>query len=204
MRRRDLLATAGAVLAVSVSRIARSANRLPRLGVLMAIGQDDPLRESYAGALEAGLRAEGRVKDRTISIDYLWAGGDAGQARALAKELAAARPDVIVAHSSPVAKALIAEAAATPIVFVSIVEPLAQGLVSSLGHPGGNVTGFTSFEFSMGGKWLELLKQVAPRTTRVTVIFNPDTAPANGTIFLHSLDAAAKSFAIEVSAALVR
>jgi putative tryptophan/tyrosine transport system substrate-binding protein len=204
MRRRDLLATAGAVLAASVSGVARSANRLPRLGVLMAIGQDDPLRESYAGALEAGLRAEGRLKDRSISIDYLWAGGDAGQALALAKELVAARPDVIVAHSSPVAKALIAETATTPIVFVSVVEPLAQGLVSSLGHPGGHVTGFTSFEFSMGGKWLEFLKQIAPLTTRVTVIFNPDTAPANGTIFLHSLDAAAKSFAIEVSAALVR
>ncbi|MFI5024028.1 MAG: ABC transporter substrate-binding protein [Alphaproteobacteria bacterium] len=203
MRRRELLAAASAVLAVAGPRFARAADRKPRLGVILAIDPDDPLRAAYIGALEEGLRAADWVQDRNIRIDYFWAAGDAHRAQDLAKELVASKPDVIVAHSSPVATALKNGTTAIPIVFVSVTEPLDQGLVSSLGRPGGNVTGFTNFEFSMGGKWLEILKEIAPGTTRATVIFNPDTAPGNGKIFLRSVQAVAASFAIEVSAARV-
>ena len=132
------------------------------------------------------------------------AGGDADPVRiqALAKELVGLQPDVLVAHSTPSAKGLLQATRSIPIVFLTVTDPLGQGLVASLSHPGGNITGFSVFEFSLGTKWVEVLKQIAPGTRRVTAIFNPETAPYYG-MYLRSIEAATSAIAVELIAVQV-
>jgi putative tryptophan/tyrosine transport system substrate-binding protein len=126
----------------------------------------------------------------------------ASQRAALWRELIDLQPDVLIGHSTPSAKALLKQTRAIPIVFLSVTDPLGQGLVASLSHPGENITGFSVFEFSLGGKWLETLKQIAPGIRRVTAIFNPETAPYYG-LYLQSLSAALPALAVESIAAPV-
>ena len=120
-----------------------------------------------------------------------------------AKELVELRPDVIVAHSSPVVTTLLGETRNIPIVFVSISDPVGEGFVASFAHPGGNVTGFTNFESSMTGKWVGLLKDIAPQITRVGFLFNPQTTAGGGSYFLRPIDAAASAFKVKAAMALV-
>jgi putative ABC transport system substrate-binding protein len=204
MRRREFITLLGGAAIWPLAARAQQTDRVRRIGVLMAIEADDPLRASYVGALLEGLRTFGWVEGRNIQIKYGWAGGNVDRMKKLAKELAASRLDAILAHTSPATLALKNETTTTPIVFVTVTEPVTQGMVKSLAHPGGNITGFTNFEFSMGGKWIQILKEIVPETNRATVMFNPDTAPGAGDIFLRSIDASAKSLAIEVTAARVR
>jgi putative ABC transport system substrate-binding protein len=212
IQRREFLAAFAGAAAVGAPpllwplplRAQPSGTRMRRIGVMMSIAEDDPLRASYVGALLEGLRAAGWIEGRNVKIDYRWAGGNIDRMKELAKDLVAARPDAMLAHTSPATIALMRETATIPIVFVTVTEPLTQGLVKSLAHPGGNVTGFTNFEFSMGGKWIEILKEIAPATSQASVIFNPDTAPGGGDIFLRSIEAGARSLAIAVTAAAVR
>ena len=203
MRRRELLALLGGMTAWPVAARAQQSDRIRRIGVLMVIAADDPLRASYAGALQEGLKSLGWVEGKNIEIEYRWAGADIGRVKQFAKELAAARLDVIIGHTSPATIALMREAPTTPILFVTVTEPLGQGLVKSLAKPGGHVTGFTNFEFSMGGKWIQILKEILPEVKTAKVIFNPDTAPGAGDIFMRSIDAGAKSLVIEVTPARV-
>jgi putative ABC transport system substrate-binding protein len=177
---------------------------VPLVGVLMAIQEDDPLRRSYVDALAEGLRSVGRSEGKNIQLDYRWAGPDIAGIKTAAKQIVAERPSVIIAHTSPATKALMSETSTTPIVFVTVTEPLAQGFVKSLAKPGGNVTGFMNFEFSMGGKWIQILKDILPGIKRATVMFNPETAPGRGDIFLRSIAAGASSLSIEVSTVAVR
>jgi putative ABC transport system substrate-binding protein len=123
--------------------------------------------------------------------------------RAFARELVALQPDAILAISTPVVAALSRETRTIPVVFVRVSDPVGEGFVNNLAKPGGNITGFTNFEASFGGKWLELLKEIAPRITRVTVMFNPATAPGDGLYFLRMVEAAAPSFAMDISTAVV-
>ena len=205
MHRREFITLLGGAAAAwpVVARAQQSAPR-KRIGVLMAIREDDPLRQSYVDALDNGLRAAGLIDGKNIQLDYRWAGADVGRIKQAAKEMVAGNPKVLVAHTSPATIALMSETSTTPILFVTVTEPVAQGLVKSLATPGGNVTGFSNFEFSMGGKWLQILKEVLPDVKHASVLFNPDTAPGAGQIFLRSIEAAAKAHAIEVSAAPVR
>jgi putative tryptophan/tyrosine transport system substrate-binding protein len=204
MHRRKFLSFLGGGAAWPLAAGAQQGEPARRLGVLMSIREDDPLRQSYADALESGLRVAGWIDGKTISLDYRWAGADVGRIKQAAKELVAARPNVLIAHTSPATIALMNETSATPILFVTVTEPLAQGLVKSLARPGGNVTGFSNFEFSMGGKWLQILKEILPDVKRASVLFNPDTAPGAGDIFLRSIEADAKAHSVEVIAAPVR
>ena len=193
MHRRGFIRLLGGV-AAACPIIARAQQPMPirRIGVLMAIRDSDPLRQSYVDALDHGLRAAGWIDGKNIQLDFRWAGADVGRIKQAAKEVMAGSPNLVIAHTSPATIALKSETSTTPILFVTVTEPLAQGLVKSLAKPGGNVTGFSNFEFSMGGKWLQILKEILPDLKRANVLFNPDTAPGAGQIFLRSIEAAAK------------
>ena len=168
----------------------------------MAVAQSDADVHKGVVIFQQRLEELGWKDGHNIRIDYRWGDADAERIQALAKELVDLQPDVLVGHSTPSAKALLKQTRSIPIVFLTVTDPLGQGLVASLSNPGGNITGFAVFEFSLGSKWLETLKLIAPGIRRVTAIFNPETAPYYG-MYLQSINAAAPSLAIESIAAQV-
>jgi putative ABC transport system substrate-binding protein len=176
---------------------------LRRLGVLLGWSAGAPQARSFLAAFSNGLAELGWIEGRNIRIDYRWAGTDVELMRNFAKELIDLHPDVIVAHSTPVATALQHETRSIPVVFVTVSDPLGSRFVSSLARPGGNMTGFINIESSLGGKWIELLKEVAPGITRAGLLFNPETAP-HAEYYRQPFEAAARSRAIEPFAAVVR
>jgi putative tryptophan/tyrosine transport system substrate-binding protein len=195
MKRRDFIALlGGAALAWPLAARAQQSERVRRVGVLMSSAAGDPDAQLRVTAFENGLRDLGWIKGRNLRLEYRWA-DNADLLRTYATELARVAPDVILANSTPVMAALQEQRPTVPIVFTQVTDPIGQGLVSNLGHPGGNLTGFTSFEFSIGTKWLETLKQVAPHVTRVALLFNPATAPF-ADLFWRPIETAARSFAI--------
>ena len=171
--------------------------------MLMDSEANDPQAQSNVAALEQALSKLGWYRGGNLGIDYRWSGGDAVLVWKFAKELVELRPDAIVAHSSPVVTTLLGETRNIPIVFVSISDPVGENFVASFAHPGGNVTGFTNFESSMTGKWLELLKDIAPEITRVGFLFNPQATAGGGSYFLRPIDAAASAFKVKATMALV-
>ena len=154
-------------------------------------------------ALQRGLYKLGWAPGGNLAIDYRWAPDDAVLVWKFAKELVESRPDAIIAHSSPVVTTLRGETRNIPIVFVSISDPIGEGFVASLAHPGGNITGFTNFESSMTGKWVQLLKLIAPEITSVAFLFNPQTTAGGGSYFLRPIDSAASAFKVKATMALV-
>ena len=198
IKRRQFIGLLGGAAAWPLAaRAQRSGMR--RLGVLMSFAENDPGGVSEMDALRAGLAELGWVEDRNIQIDVRWPGGDLERIRGMAMELVALRPDILLARSTPTTAAFRRESETIPIVFVNVIEPVEQGFVQNLARPGGNITGFTNFESMIGGKWLQLIKEVDPRITRVAVIFNPQTAPFAG-LFVRSIEAAAPGLAVEVMA----
>ena len=174
------------------------------VGVLMGYAQSDPSARSFVAAFVQSLEASGWKDAQNIHIEYRWAGGDADRIQKFAKELVETQPDVILANTTPVAVALYRETHTIPIIFVIVSDPIGAGLITNLSQPGGNVTGFINVEASMGGKWLELLKEIAPGVKRAAIMFNPDTAPAGGSYFSGSFKSAALSLAVEPITAAVR
>ena len=177
--------------------------RVRRIGVLMGIAESDPARQSFVAAFTGALRELGWSNGRNIGIEYRWGAGDAEQIRKFARELVDMRLDLIVGHTTPVVAALKAQTQTIPIVFTQVSDPVGSGFIDGFAKPGGNITGFTNLESSMGSKLGELLKEVAPAITRVAVMFNPDTAPDRGSYFLRPVEAAAPSLHVEVVAAPV-
>ena len=171
--------------------------------MLIGYAEDDQETQARLAAFRQGLERLGWTEGRNVRIDYRFAPAGPDQAQLYAKELVASRPDVLVGNSTPASIALLRETRTIPIVFVGVSDPVGSGLVASIARPGGNATGFTNFEPSLTGKWLELLKEIAPGTVRVAVIFNPKMAPAGGAFFLGPFEQAARSFAIEPIAAPV-
>ena len=194
MKRRAFITLLSGAAAWPVAARAQQSERMRRIGVLMGLAAGDPEAQSRVAAFESGLRELGWVKGRNLSIEYRWA-GDGNVLRDHAAELLAMAPDLILANSTPVTVALREQSQTVPIVFTQVTDPVGQGLVPNLAHPGGNLTGFTSFEFSIGTKWLEALKQTAPRVTRVALMFNPQSAPY-ADLFLQPVKAAAPSFSV--------
>jgi putative ABC transport system substrate-binding protein len=172
-----------------------------RIGLLMLA--DDREGQARVRALKQGLQELGWTEGRNIQIETRFAGADAGRMRADAAELVALAPDVVVGNTTPVIRALRQATSSIPIVMAAVNDPVEQGLVSSLAHPGGNITGFMFIDFQMVGKWLELLKEAAPGVSRAELIFNPDTSP-HYYVYLRSFEAVPRSVAIEVTAAPVR
>src|SRR6516165_1751659 len=173
-----------------------------RVGVLITAADDPEGRARLAAFLE-GLRELGWTNGRNIQIEARFGGGDVGRIRAHAGELVALAPDVIVGNSTPVIRALRQATSSIPIMMAAVNDPVEQGLVSSLAHPGGNITGFALVDFQMVGKWLEMLKEVAPSVSRAELMFNPDTSP-HYYVYLRSFEAEPRSIAVEVTAAPVR
>jgi putative ABC transport system substrate-binding protein len=162
-----------------------------------------PSAQSYVTAFRGALTKLGWAEGSNLKIELRWNTGDADRIRALAKELVDLRPDVIVGQSTPVVVALIRETQTIPIVFVNVADPVGSGFVENLARPGGNLTGFTTDNSALGGKWVQLLKEIAPRTIRVALLFNPATAvPLK--FYMPSVQAAASTSGIEVKATPIR
>ena len=204
MKRRQLITLLGcAVAAWPVAARAQQGGEMRRLGVLSNIGESDPEAQSMAAALHKGLRELGWVNGRNLQVDHRWGAGNPERIAAFAKELVALKPDVIVAHTTPSVIALRNETNTIPLVFVQVSDPIGTGFVTNMAHPGGSITGFTNFESSMVGKWVEMLKEMAPGISRVAFLFNPQTAPYVKRYYQGSLEASARSLGIEPWAASV-
>jgi putative ABC transport system substrate-binding protein len=174
-----------------------------RVGVLMGYSESDREGQAFVAAFREGLQKLGWAEGSKIRIDIRWGALDADSRQRFAKELVALQPDLILSHNTPTTTAMLQQTRTIPIVFVIVADPVGSGLVASFARPGGNVTGFTTMEPTMAGKWLELLKEIAPRVNRVAFLFNPATAPY-AEIYLNPFKAAAASFAVEAIAAPVR
>jgi putative ABC transport system substrate-binding protein len=198
MRRREFMTVLGGA-AIGWPLAARAqGERMRRIGVLMGIAESDPARQSFVTAFTEALQELGWSSGRNIHIEYRWGAGDAERIRDFARELVEMQLDLIVGHTTPVVAALKAQTRTIPIVFTQVSDPVGSGFIDGFAKPGGNITGFTNLESSMGSKLEELLKEVAPTITRVAVMFNPDTAPDHGTYFLRPVEAAAPSLHVEV------
>jgi putative ABC transport system substrate-binding protein len=201
-RRQFITLLGGAAFALPLAARAQP-DGMRRIGVLMAYAASDREGQAWVGAFREGLQRLGWTEGRNIRIDSRWAADDAESRQRFAKELVALAPDLILTQNTPTTLAMMQQTRTIPIIFANVVDPVGSGFVASLPRPGGNITGFTTMEPTMGGKWLELLKEIAPRVRRVAFLFNPATAPF-ADIFLNPFKAAAHSFAVEAIAAPVR
>jgi putative ABC transport system substrate-binding protein len=208
MRRREFIAGLGGAASAPalwpLAARAQQGERVRRIGVLMGWSENDPEARFNFAAFVLRMAQLGWVEGRNLRIDQRWTNADVDRARAFAKELVALAPDVILAGTTPVTAALSRETGEIPIVFAVVSDPVGAGFVAGLARPGGNVTGFINVEAAMGGKWLALLKEIAPQIKRAAIMFNPDTAPGGGSYFLGSFEAAARSLAVETVTARVR
>ncbi len=201
MKRRAVLAGIAAVLAPHPLMAQMPPRHGPRrLGVLMGNLASDPVAQTYTASLIKGLRALGWQEGENLRIDWRWSGGDSELFDRHAAELIALGPDVVLAQSSPAVAALRRKTSTLPVVFTMVTDPVGQGFVANLAHPGGNITGFSDFNVFMAGKWLEMLTQVAPPVARVSVLYNPATAPYAG-LMMRAIEEAAPSFAVTARAA---
>ena len=200
MRRREFITLLGGAAAWPLAASAQQGSGVRRIGILMAYAESDREYQSHLAAFREELQKLGWTESRNVQINYRWAALDPASMRRFARELIALQPDLILSSSSPTTASLLQETRSIPIIFANIVDPVGSGFVASLPRPGGNATGFMLFEASLAGKWLELLKEIAPRVSSVAAVFNPATAPRGGAYYLASVEAAAKSFGIEVIA----
>ena len=182
LKRREFITLFGGAVAIVSSRIVlgQQTDRMPRVGVLMAFPESDLESQRRAEAFQQRLRELGLQDGRNIHIDFRWGTAEPDQTARNAKELIDLKPNVLVGTTTPGVAALLRETRTIPIVFVGVADPVGQRFITSLARPGGNITGFTSFEFSLGGKWLEILKEIAPQVARAAILFNPDTVPYAG------------------------
>ncbi len=202
MRRRDLIkAIAGATVLWPLIASAEQPEKIRRVGVLMNLAPDDPEGQVRIKVFLQALQKLGWTEGRNLQVETCWGAGKAGRYRTCAAELASLAPDVILAGSGATMPALMEAARSFPIVFVQTVDPVGSGYVASLAKPEGNATGFTQFEFSMGGKWLELLKQIAPRVKNVAVLRD---AGIEGIAQFAAVQSAAPAFAVELTPIAVR
>jgi putative tryptophan/tyrosine transport system substrate-binding protein len=203
MRRRDFITLLGGATATwPLAARAQQGERMWRIGVLMGYPEGDPQAQANVIALRRGLQDLGWMEGRNLQIDYRWAGGDPDKARTFARELIGMTPDAILPSTNQVTRILQQETRTIPIVFAFVGDPVGSGFVASLARPGKNITGFANFENSIGGKWVELFKDLAPSAERVGFVYNPDAAPNVG--FFHAAESAAPSLAIKVAALAVR
>jgi putative ABC transport system substrate-binding protein len=181
MRRRDFIVRlGGATVAWPLAVRAQQTARMRRIGVLMTNAESDPEGQARVTAFLTGLRELGWSEGRNLRVEYRWYEGNTARAEAYAVELARLTPDLLLANGTPALSALKNETRTVPIVFVMVPDPLGAGFVSSQAHPGGNITGFTQFDYPIAGKWLQILKEIAPAITRVAVLFNPDEFQSSG------------------------
>ena len=198
LRRREFITLlGGAAAAWPLAVRAQQGERMRRIGALIGGAETDPESRARVAALREGLEQRGWSEGRNLRIDYRWASADSDRIRAFAAELVATAPEAIFAHTTPATTRLLEATRNIPIVFASVSDPIGDGIVASFARPGGNVTGFTNVEASMGGKWLEILKELSPAVARVGFLFNPATSPGGGSYFLRPFEAAAPLFNVQ-------
>ena len=202
-RRKFIAALGGTAFAWPLAARGQQADRMRRVGVLESRAADDPEGKARLAVFRQGLQELGWTDGRNMRIDYRWAAADADRYRTYAAELVALAPDVILASASPSVAALRQTTRTVPIVFVNVIDPIGAGYVASLARPGGNATGFTLFEYSLSGKWLELLKEIAPNLTRIAILRDPALAAGIGQ-FAAIQAMAPPSFGVELSPIDVR
>jgi putative ABC transport system substrate-binding protein len=203
MRRREFITLlGGAAIAWPLAARAQQGERMRRIGVLMNTAADDPEGQARMAAFQQGLQQLGWSNGRNVRIDTRWSAGDAKDIRKYAAELVALAPDVILTTGAATVGPVQQATRTVPIVFTSVPDPVGAGFVDSLARPGGNATGFIAFEYGMSAKWLELLKEIAPRVTRVAVIRDPAIAAGIGQF--GAVQSVAPSFGVEVSSVNVR
>jgi putative tryptophan/tyrosine transport system substrate-binding protein len=195
MRRREFITLAGGAAAAWPLAAYAQQPTMSRIGVFVGLTEDDPWGNASIQGLVEGLSQLGWKRDKNIQIDIRWAGTDPARMQQLARELIELRPDLIQVGGTPATAAVLRETHTIPVVFSAVSDPLGSGFVESFARPGGNATGFVNLEDSVAGKWLELLKELASRTTRVSILFNPKTAPQSA-YYLKLLEAAAPSLGL--------
>jgi putative ABC transport system substrate-binding protein len=199
-RREFITLLGGAAAAWPLAAHAEQRDRVRRVGVLMALDANDPQGQSELRSLRQGFQELGWIEGRNLQFEFQWAGGEPHRIQASAKVLVGLPCEVIFARSTPVVAALLKETRTIPIVFAYVVDPVGSGFVHSFARPGGNVTGFQTYEFTIAGKWPQLLVEIAPSVRRIGMIHNPTTAPLG---FLRALDALAPSIPAQLLSAPV-
>jgi putative ABC transport system substrate-binding protein len=202
MRRREFIALLGGATAWPIASRAQPTDRIRRLGVLIGRGEGDPDGRQWVASFERGLKDEGWIPGQNVLIDYRWQTSDPKQREAFVSEVVAFKPDILVASTTQYLVAARNATRTIPIVFVAVADPVAQGFVASLAHPGGMITGFGLEEPAMGAKWVELLREIAPGIRSITAIFDPETSPSR--MFLPSVEASLKSEGGELTVSPVR
>ena len=204
MKRREFITLLGGAAATwPLAAHAQQPDRMRRIGVLMAHAESDPEFQAYVAAFREGLQNLGWVEGRNFRLDFRWGALDDAELRKRAAiELIALKPDLIVTQNTPPTATMLQQTRTIPVVFVVVADPVGSGFVQNLARPGGNATGFTIMEPTTTGKWLELLKEIAPRSNRAALLFNPATAPY-ASIYLNPFKAAAASLGFEATAATV-
>jgi putative tryptophan/tyrosine transport system substrate-binding protein len=201
MRRREFIAGLGSV-AWPVAARAQQGDRVRRIGVLQPFDENDPLAKSQVSAFTEALAGLGWTVGRNVRMDVRWYGDDINRIRALAQELVGLQPDIILTATTAATVAVQRETRTIPIVFVNLADPVASGIVARLNQPGGNTTGFAIYEASLGGKWLELLLEIAPGLKRAAIMFNPNINPVS-LYYMPSFETAARSLKVEAITAPV-
>jgi putative ABC transport system substrate-binding protein len=196
IRRREFIAGLGGAAAWPLAASAQQGDRMRRIGVIMSLDEDDPEQKHRLFAFTQALAGLGWTDGRNVRMDVRWGGGDNNRIQALAQELVGLQPDIILADGAPVTAALQRETRTIPIAFSAVGDPVASGIVARLNRPSGNITGFATLEASMGGKWLELLSEIAPGLKRAAIMFNPDTAAVS--TYMPSFETAARSLKVEL------
>ena len=205
MKRREFITLLGSAAAAwPLAAGAQQTERMRRLAVLMAHAESDRQAQAFVAAFREELQKLGWAEGRNLRIDTRWAAANVELIQRFAKELVALQPDLILSANTPTTAALLQQTRTIAIIFANVSNPVGDGFLASLPRPGGNVTGFTNLELTMAGKWVELLKEIEPRVTRVALLFNPETAPGGGSYFLGPIDAAAASLGVEAIVAPVR
>jgi putative tryptophan/tyrosine transport system substrate-binding protein len=203
MRRRAFISLlGGAAAAWPLAASAQQGERVRRIGVLAAYAENDPEAQARVVAFRQALQGLGWTEGRNIAMEYRWGAGDAGRARTFVAELVSLKPDVILAHGTPALTALYEATRTIPIVFVSVIDPVGAGTVQSLARPGANITGFSTFEPEIGGKWLELLKEISPGLKRVAGVSDPAFRGFAGV--WRAIEAMAPRFGVQVTSVSFR
>jgi putative tryptophan/tyrosine transport system substrate-binding protein len=197
MRRREFITLLGSAATLPIAARAQQSERVRLIGVLMAFAESDPAGQAEVVVFRDALKKLGWTEGNNLRIELRWGAGEPDRIKTFAKELVDLRPDAIFGVTTSATGALARETRTIPIVFAVVSDPIGSGFAASFAHPGGNVTGFTTNEPAVGGKWLGLLKEIAPRIARVALLFNPATA-ASPQFFRSSIQDAASSMAVQV------
>ena len=197
MRRREFITLLGGAAAWPLAARAQQPDRKRRIGVLTVNTESDPEYRASIAHFVQGLASLGWTEGRNIQIDHRYAAGDVERIHAFAKELVGLAPDILFTSSTPTSAALWRERRSIPIVFAQVSDPIGEGFIASLASPGGHMTGLTNFEPSMGGKWLEILREIAPVVSRAALLFNPQTSPGGGSYYSRPIEAAAAALGMQ-------